>query len=199
MRTKELRDLVISALVLALSFGIAFSGGFGAFQQPGILVLAIGMALVAVSLGFVVHELAHRFVARKFNCFAEYVMWPMGLIMALGLSFFGFIFAAPGAVMIQPRATAGGPISLSNREVGLVSLVGPVTNVGLAAVFMVLDVIQPHLLFTLGAYINTLLALFNLIPFGPLDGAKIFRWNKGFWLIAIVGAGGLFVAQRFFF
>lgn len=199
MRAKELRDLVISALVLALAFGIALSGGFRAFQQPAILVFAVGIALVAVSLGFVFHELAHRLVARRFNCFAEYVMWPLGLIVALGISLFGFIFAAPGAVMIQPRATAGGTISLSNRKVGLISLAGPATNIGLAVVFLVLDAIRPALLFTLGAYINTWLALFNLIPFGPLDGLKVFRWNKGFWLIAIAGAGGLFVAQRLLF
>jgi Zn-dependent protease len=199
MKAKELRDLVISAFVLALAFGIALSGGFRAFQQTGVLVLVVGMALGAVSLGFVFHELAHRLVARRFNCFAEYVMWPMGLMVALGFSLFGFVFAAPGAVMIYPRATTGGAISLSREKGGLISLAGPVTNIGLAVVFLVLDAIQPVLLFTLGAYINTWLALFNLIPFGPLDGAKIFRWNKGLWLIAIAGAGGLFVTQRFFF
>ena len=199
MRAKELRDLVISALVLALAFGIALSGGFPAFQHLSILVFAFGTSLVAVSLGFVFHELAHRFVARRFNYFAEYVMWPLGLIVALGISLFGFIFAAPGAVMIQSRADVRGTISLSNRKVGLISLAGPAANIGLAVVFLVLDAIRPALLFTLGAYINALLALFNLIPFGPLDGVKVFRWNKGFWLIAIAGAGGLFIVQRILF
>jgi Zn-dependent protease len=50
----------------------------------------------------------------------------------------------------------------------------------------------------LGARINIWLALFNLIPFGPLDGAKILKWNKGIWLITIAIAGGLFAIQRFF-
>ena len=199
MRVKELRDLVISALALALAFGIALSGGFRAFQQPAILVLVIGMALVAVSLGFVFHELGHRLIARRFGYFAEYAMWPMGLMVALGFSLFGFVFAAPGAVMIYPRATVLGTASLSRHKIGLISLAGPATNIGLAVVFLVLDFIQPALLFTLGARINTWLALFNLIPFGPLDGAKILKWNKGIWLISIAGAGGLFAAQRFFF
>ena len=199
MRVKELRDLVISALALALAFGIALSGGFRAFQQPAILVLVIGMALVAVSLGFVFHELGHRLIARRFGYFAEYAMWPMGLMVALGFSLFGFVFAAPGAVMIYPRATVLGTASLSRQKIGLISLAGPATNIGLAVVFLVLDAIQPTLLFTLGARINTWLALFNLIPFGPLDGAKILKWNKGIWLISIAGAGGLFAAQRFFF
>jgi Zn-dependent protease len=198
MKAKELRDLVISALVLALAFGIALSGGFRAFQQPGILVLVIGMAFVAVSLGFVFHELGHRLIARKFGYFAEYAMWPIGLVVALGFSLFGFVFAAPGAVMIYPRATALGAISLSREKVGLISLAGPATNIGLAIVFQTLDIVEPALLFTLGARINTWLALFNLIPFGPLDGAKILKWNKGIWLISIAVAGGLFAAQRFF-
>jgi Zn-dependent protease len=198
MKAKELRDLVISALVLALAFGIALSGGFRAFQQPGILVLVIGMAFVAVSLGFVFHELGHRLIARKFGYFAEYAMWPIGLVVALGFSLFGFVFAAPGAVMIYPRATALGAINLSREKVGLISLAGPATNIGLAIVFQTLDIVEPALLFTLGARINTWLALFNLIPFGPLDGAKILKWNKGIWLISIAVAGGLFAAQRFF-
>ena len=198
MRVKEFRDIVISALVLALAFGIALSGGFRAFQQPGILVLVIGMSLVAVSLGFILHELGHRLIARRFGYFAEYSMSPKGLMVALGFSLFGFIFAAPGAVMIYPKAAAWGTGSLDRQKVGLISVAGPTTNIGLAVLFLVLDIIQPTLLFTLGAQINIWLALFNLIPFGPLDGAKILKWNKRIWLITIAVAGGLFVVQRFF-
>jgi Zn-dependent protease len=199
MKAKEFKNLAISALVLALAFGIALSGGFRAFRQPGILVLVVGMSLVAVSAGFVLHELGHRLIARRLGYFAEYSMWPVGLVVALGFSLLGFVFAAPGAVVIYPRATAWGTINPSREKVGLISLAGPATNIGLAVAFLVLDSIQPALLFTLGARINTWLAIFNLIPFGPLDGAKILRWNKVIWLTSIAGAGGLFAAQRFLF
>ena len=33
------------------------------------------------------------------------------------------------------------------------------------------------------AQVNTWLAIFNLIPFGILDGWKVFRWNKIVWVI----------------
>ncbi len=195
MKEKEFRDLIISALVLALAFGIALSDGFLSLRQPTNLIGAVGMALVAVSLGFVFHELGHRLVARRFGYFAEYVMWPTGLMVALVFSLFGFIFVAPGAVMIYPRATAWGTATISREKIGLVSLAGPATNIGLVVVFLMLDAVQPTRVFTMGALINTWLAVFNLIPFGPLDGAKILRWNKVIWLISIVVAGGFLLSR----
>jgi Zn-dependent protease len=34
-----------------------------------------------------------------------------------------------------------------------------------------------------GAAINAFMAVFNLIPFGVLDGLKVFRWSKAIWLV----------------
>ena len=203
MKSKELKDLVISALVLALAFGIALSGGYRAFFTPGLLITVFLMSIIAVSLGFVLHELGHRFVARRLGCYAEYTMWPTGLILAVIVSFFGLVFAAPGAVVIYPRSDAWGRATLTKRKAGLISIVGPVMNLSLALVFILLNMAYPNitdltLLFSLGARINTWLAVFNLIPFGPLDGAKIFRWHKGAWTAVIVAAGiGLFVVEYF--
>jgi len=197
MKSKELKDLIISALVLAIAFGIALSGGYRAFFAPWSLVIVILMSIVAVSLGFVLHEVGHRFIARRFGCFAEYTMWPTGLILAIVVSFFGFVFAAPGAVMIYPRSDAWGRATLTKRKIGLISITGPVMNLCLALVFILLNTAYPMLLFSLGARINTWLAVFNLIPFGPLDGAKIFRWHKGAWLATIAVGIGLFVVEYF--
>jgi Zn-dependent protease len=97
--------------------------------------------------------------------------------------------------MIYPRVTAWGTATISREKIGLVSLAGPATNIGLVVVFLMLDAIQPALVFTMGALINTWLAVFNLIPFGPLDGAKILRWNKVIWLISIVVAGGFLLSR----
>jgi Zn-dependent protease len=67
-------------------------------------------------------------------------------------------------------------------------------NICLAIVFILLNGLYPSLVFSLGARINTWLALFNLIPFGPLDGAKIMSWDKKVWLVAIIITIGLFIS-----
>jgi len=197
MKSRELRDLVVSAVLLALAFGLAFSGGFRAFFNPAILISMFLLALVGVSAGFVLHELGHRFVARRFGCFAEYKMWTTGLVVAIICSFFGFVFAAPGAVMIHPGSDLGGRPTLTKQRLGVISIAGPAMNICLAIVFILLNGLYPSLVFSLGARINTWLALFNLIPFGPLDGAKIMSWDKKIWLAAIIITIGLFINLEF--
>ena len=45
--------------------------------------------------------------------------------------------------------------------------------------------------------INASLALFNLIPIGIFDGAKIIKWNKMVWLAAVIAAGILYLITVF--
>ena len=197
MKENELRDIVISALVLALAFGIVFSGGIAVLSEPRELVDAFALSLVGVSSGFILHEMGHRYLARRYNCEARYVMWPSGLWLALLMSLAGFIIAAPGAVMIRPKPDMWGRVTLTKQRYGLISIAGPVMNVSLALIFLLLYTVHPAEVFSLGARVNTWLAFFNLIPFGPLDGKKIMLWNKTVWGVAIAVVGGMFIAQLF--
>ena len=65
------------------------------------------------------------------------------------------------------------------------STAGPLINVALAVVFMaILFTTDSALMQTLGlygAYVNVFLAGFNMIPFGPLDGAKVYKHNPAMW------------------
>jgi len=44
---------------------------------------------------------------------------------------------------------------------------------------------------------NLWLAAFNLIPFGPLDGLTIFRWNKLVWGVLALIAWGTLIIMSF--
>lgn len=181
----------IAALTLAFSFLLDDDTGPARFVPNGPDLLA---ALVAVATGFVLHELAHKLVAQHYGHWAEFRAQFMGLALTVLLAAaVRFLFAAPGAVMIQGRVTP--------RENGLISLVGPGTNLVIGLVAWIplappgLDVNTgfPRILH-LVAFVNALLAGFNLIPLGNLDGRKVLRWNKLVYAVVVVAAIALFVA-----
>ena len=82
--------------------------------------------------------------------------------------------------------------SATRETVGKTSLAGPVTNIILSILCIMIAAVGPSL-FLIVAFINAFLAVFNLIPFGIMDGLKVFRWNKAFWAVAFTAAAALTV------
>ncbi|MCE5213674.1 MAG: site-2 protease family protein [Methanobacterium sp.] len=189
--SREVMDIVISMSVIALIFAYLFSGRN--LSSPEFFYL-IPVTFIAVGLGFVLHELAHKFMAIRYGFYAEYRLWVEGLILAVITAAFGFVFAAPGAVYIHGEY-------ISKEQNGKISLAGPATNIILAGVFFMLIYYFPStplvvVLGVLGFTVNSFLALFNLIPFSILDGAKVFRWNPLIW-VAVTAVAGLMVFYSF--
>jgi len=174
---KEIRE---SIGFLTLAFALALSGGLGyVFSDYSILLRNLPMAFAAVLTGFLIHELAHKWMAQQYGCWAEYRGNRNGLYFALLMSSFGFLMAAPGAVMVSGRIT--------DRQNGIIAAVGPISNIIIALVAF------PIYFFTVGldypisligelarfiVIINLILGGFNMIPIQPLDGSKIIVWSK---------------------
>ena len=81
----------------------------------------------------------------------------------------------------------------------------PASNYVLAALFLLLMFVDRtvtlpswvSVLANLGFQINAWLGLFNLIPFGPFDGAKVLEWSQPVFAGAvIVGVLLVFVLPR---
>ena len=191
---REIRDLLVAWIALGVAFAIFLNRGLldatlAGLVPPNELFVALALALVTAGLGFLLHELAHKVAAVRFGQVAafqaDYGMLFLTIVSALA----GFLFAAPGAVVHRGRIT--------DRENGLIALAGPVTNLGLAAVFLGLERVGPGfigLIGTQGLFINLLLAGFNMIPFGPLDGRKVLSWSLPVYLLVAVPSIGLALA-----
>jgi len=183
---RELRDLAVAWLALGAAFTIFIDRSIAEAAMrgtvdPSTAALALGVSLATVGVAFLLHELAHKVVAVRFGQVAAFKADYGMLFLAVMSALAGFLFAAPGAVVHRGRITA--------RENGLIALAGPVTNIGLAAVFLPLMLFGPGLLGLIGqrgVSINLLLAGFNMIPYGPLDGKKVVGWSKSVYLAVAV-------------
>lgn len=183
---KEIFDLLKAWLAITIAFTILLNGL--QFNQNTILIIII--AAVTVGSGFLLHELMHKLVAQKYRCWAEFRADDTMLLVAIGFSFFGFIFAAPGAVMISGN--------VDYRKNGIISLAGPLTNYVLSLLFLPLIFVQSPLIHSLGLYgfmINSWLGLFNMIPFGNFDGVKVLHWSKLYYGL-MVGFGVLLLIVK---
>jgi Zn-dependent protease len=194
----ELAHLGIAYAVLVLD--ILLIEGFIRFPNgPGTLNVSLLEAGVAFSLtaaftGFVAHEMAHKIAAQRYGFWAEFRMSPVGLLLSLATAFVGFLFAAPGATVVGGMGDV--------REWGRTSLAGPALNLVEGGAFFAAGVGTWVVFHSVGlwsvlvllAFINGWFAAFNLLPVGPLDGAKVWRWRRDVWVGCFTLALALAVA-----
>jgi Zn-dependent protease len=117
-----------------------------------------GVTALLLLVSVVVHELAHSLIARTQGIEVHNITL--------------FIFGGTAQIGEEPK---------SARSELLIALAGPIASLLLASFFWVLEWVslpngvQFHALAGWLAWINLVLALFNLIPGFPLDGGRIFR------------------------
>ncbi|MEA2053887.1 MAG: hypothetical protein U9O96_02040 [Candidatus Thermoplasmatota archaeon] len=184
----EATHMLIAMATLTLAFSFAF------VPHPPLAHLTsaiknIPFSFLAITTAFFCHETAHKYMGQKYGYWSEFRMFPQGLLFALFLAVtVGIVFAAPGAVQIW-----GSP---NREESGKISAAGPLTNILLSILFILVGLSSGGAVAYIAlfvAYINAFLAFFNLLPFGPMDGLKVFRWKKEVWGMLIIISIALFV------
>ena len=167
--------------------GLLTGGG-----DPIVVIMQLLSTAFVVFCTLPIHEYAHALVATKLGdqtarLSGRLTLSPLRHIDVIGaimIFIAGFGYAKPVPVNMNNLKT-------KNRKVGmaLVALAGPVSNIIMAAFFILLknicaaiyeSGIMSELLATIIAYffyfaasINVSLAVFNLIPIPPLDGSRI--------------------------
>lgn len=152
------------------------------------VIISLMASIFVVFCTLPVHEYAHAFVATKLGdqtarLKGRLTLAPLAhidIIGALMIFLVGFGYAKP--VPVNPR-------NFKNPKAGmaLTALAGPVSNILMALVFMLLangiNIVYMRTgavfasaaitFFIAAANINCCLAVFNLLPIPPLDGSRI--------------------------
>lgn len=172
---KEIIDLLKSWIAISFAFAVILTPLL-VFKD---VMLNSIIAALTVGTGFLLHELGHKVVAQHYKCKAEFRSFDFMLLLAIAMSFVGFVFAAPGAVFIEGR--------VNKKRNGHISLAGPLVNIILALIFLTGIFVFPNLSKGLGYgfMINAWIALFNMIPLGNFDGKKILAWDKGIYFLML--------------
>jgi len=177
---EEKKEILKAWVAISFAFGILISKSLN-LQN---LFENFFISFITVGIGFLFHELAHKFVAQKYKYFAEFRADNKMLVIAIISSFFGVLFAAPGGVIIQ-----GG---IDKEKYGKIACAGPLMNIIIAIIFLIISFSNNNLIKLIGSYgfnINSWLALFNLIPIYPFDGASVLKGSKKIYFSLLIFAG----------
>jgi Zn-dependent protease len=195
----EINQLLVAWAVMGLCFTFITRDLMGRmFANPLIsFLLSFLVSLIAVGLGFIGHELAHKYVAQRYGYWAEFRLWRTGLIIALvtalitAYSPIGFVFAAPGAVYVMSHTRP--------RENAYISASGPVVNLVLAGLFYILTGASgfPMIIGLVGFQVNLWLAAFNLLPIGPMDGRSVMSSSMKLYVVLVLLSWGTLAASMF--
>lgn len=190
---EERKDLTIGCLALALAFTLVFiRGGWDSWTD---LVFLFIISIITVGAAFILHEMAHKFMAMKFGYYAAFRKDNGMLLMGVALAaLVGVVFAAPGATVIYAQHGR----EMTKRENGIISVAGPVVNLCLGMVFFAiliagfaLQTVPVIILGTMGLSVNGMIAFFNMLPISVLDGKKVLAWNPVIFAITIVLSLGM--------
>jgi len=185
----EVIHILIAMAVLTSAFAFPLSQSrllFGGFHLNA-WVFSLPISFFALLTAFFVHELSHKFMAQKYGLWSEFRMFLGGLVFSLLLALFtGLVFAAPGAVMFRGETRT--------FEMGKIAAAGSFANILIAAVtfplytYVFFETAFIGKILGFVCAVNALLATFNLIPIGSLDGAKVIRWNGIAWALLFIAA-----------
>jgi len=204
---KELKHIVISIILLGFIFG--FDDKMPAFVLSNWISNFIFIALI-VAFSLIFHEMAHKFIASRNNAITKYSLWSidrygLGRSSKLPAKFWGFtvnniyigafialflaivskgmfIFAAIGQTIIEPDKIKGIGSKyklLANFEIASIALVGPLASLLLALIFNILG-------FKQGVEVNSLLAIYSMLPLPKLDGINILFNSRFFYIFSFI-------------
>ncbi len=188
---KEAAHITVSIILVSL-VGVSLIGyGSILFISPYLITLYI----IGFALSYLLHELAHRIVARTNNVKAYFKLDPIGSLLTLvsAIPMLPIKFIAPGAIVLTTPTTM--------KVVGLTAFWGPATNIVISIILYISSIISRPIFLSpllsgillILAKFNASIAFFNLLPFGPLDGLKIIKWSMTRWIVMILLAAILII------
>ena len=158
------------------------------FENIIIFAIAAGIAIVG-------HELAHWYLGRRKKTDTDIHFWGLGtIIMFITAWLFGNVFGQPC------RTTIDNIDTLEPRESAEIMLAGPLVSIALAAISIPLVFAGGKLMLLgqISILMNLALATYHMMPFSPMDGQIVYKWNKIVWALVFIPVIVAYVLMFYF-
>jgi Zn-dependent protease len=195
----EILTILFSMVLLGLAFSYAEEHrlNLSIFLFVG---LVAGVTIIAI-------QIASRIFANHYKMIAEFKFWDIGaLALIITTLFVSIPFARPAMVVVKEEGeeihgehenkeakledanAEKGALAENPLAVAILAISSPYTGLVLSIVFL-LFILYGGLLGEIGISgikISALLSSYTLLPFKPMEGRNIFKWNKLIWAMMFV-------------
>lgn len=182
---------IVVGIVSAVLVGMIF-----AYKDGLLFVLGAIVSYVLISgLTGVIHEIAHRYYAYRYKAVAEYKFWSIGTVtMLFTVLAFSVPFGQPARTLVDYNGEMG------KHKTGVIALAGPAVSLSLAIVFLLLLMYAGSFttLWKSGFTMCMLACVYSLMPFEPMEGAKVLKWNKVAWAVTFLPALAFYLFMLIF-
>lgn len=157
----EIFHILISIATLTFSFSY-------------ILAAQFEVVFLTVTLAYFVHEIAHKIAAEMYGVESHYeINYWLLLLSVITTSFFSLPIGVAGSVKYKNLK--------DGEKAAVISSAGPFANIILAGLFLFTS--APYRDF--GFVCNILMASFNILPIGSLDGVWIYKKMPVLWMTLV--------------
>lgn len=175
---KELNELMLLSLAFAFIFSFNAWGVMTFDAAAGIKNLLVAFIIAVISL--LAHHSAQRLLSLYAGLKPEHRIWWPGVLIGLIFVLFsnGKIIILAGCFVAITALEAHrlgrfrpGP---NLRTWGYVAMIGPLVNIALAVIVQAINLSIGSALLSKFVLFNFLFAIYNSLPFPPLDGSRMF-------------------------
>lgn len=185
IKPREVISIAAAAFVLGLSVSWTFAGPTFNF-----LWLLILNTLICLFAGLS-HEIIHWLMGRILGIKTEYRLWISGSVTTIFTAILGNSFGLQGFLLEDIKE------GTARWKVGLMKLASPYFSTAVMILFATINFFLPHVAFQMVYSIASVLAMADILPFSPMDGHEIRKWNIFVWLASFTFITASFVFVNF--
>lgn len=186
----EVLDIMIGTIVVILSFG------FTAIFMSSVPWIYSGIIIGIILVSYLSSIIPQKLLVRRNGFESRYVLTWIGFLFTLITIISPFKYLSPGTLFI-PQIDY-----MQKKQAGIISSIGSIINVslGICCIFLGIFLSEPliAIVFISGAFIVSMLTIFNLIPLNFSPGKRVLNWSWIIFLALLLPAIGIFITAILF-